>query len=86
MASKDMQRKKRLDALRKNAKTKKLGKKIGFGSGLASGKSPIPSGAKGKRVPKPKLKKSDIPKYKSGGPLKKSDIPKYKKPAAKKKK
>lgn len=31
MASKDMQRKKRLDALRKNAKTKKLGKKIGSG-------------------------------------------------------
>ena len=84
MANKDMQRKKRLDALRKNAKTKAAGKKIG--SGLASGKSPIPSGAKGKRVPKPGLKKSDIPKYKSGGPLKKSDIPKYKKPAAKKKK
>jgi hypothetical protein len=62
-------------AMAKKAKAKKAG----IGSGLASGKTAMPSGARGKRVPKPGLKKSDIPKYKSGGPLKKSDIPKYKK-------
>lgn len=57
--------------------------KITRGDVIAAVKKPA---TKAKRVPNPRLKKSDIPKYKSGGPLKKSDIPKYKKPAAKKKK
>ena len=78
MASKDMQRKKRLDALRKNAKTKKLGKKIGSGlkdagpklKKLMEGKAkkgtakpmPLKPGTKMKATPMP-LKKGTKKKY-----------------------
>lgn len=78
MANKDMQRKKRLDALRKNAKTKAAGKKIGSGikdSGaklkkLMAGKAkkgtvkamPLKPGTKSKATPMP-LKKGAKKKY-----------------------
>ena len=62
-------------------KAKPKAKPKQLGSGLASGKPAMPTGARGKRVSGGPLKKSDIPKFKSKGPLKKSDMTKRKKPA-----
>ena len=63
------------------AKPKTKPKPKQLGSGLASGKPAMPTGAGGKRVSGGPLKKSDIPKFKSKGPFKKSEATKRKKPA-----